>query len=143
MVQITASRIVHRAIRALAPAFALALATLSIAVAQENTLLTKAEVETLTVGKMMKYVRASDNETMAYDVRDGGLAFHTSTNLRRAVNVKGQWTIGDDGALCFKWENTDRYVTVRDGCFKFRRAGDKIQVVGSRNPDNVIGDLVQ
>ena len=139
---ITAPRIVKGTF-VTAFAVALALAAGSAAVGQTNPLQTKAEVETLTVGKTLKYVRASDKETMAYDVRDGGSAFHTAANLTRPVTVKGQWTINDDGGLCFKWDNTDKYVTLRDGCFKFRHAGDKVQIVGGRNPDFVVGDVVQ
>jgi hypothetical protein len=138
MIQTPANRIVQSA-RAMA--FVLALAAGSVAVAQESTLLTKPEVEKLAVGKTLKYVRASDSETMTYDVRVDGNVFHVA-NTRRTVNVRGQWTIGDDGGLCFKWVNTDRYVTLQDVCLKFRHAGEKIQVVGGRNPDNVLGDVV-
>jgi hypothetical protein len=110
--------------------------------AEGVNLLTKSEVEGIAVGKKLQYVRASDGTTVTFDVREGGKVWYSPPKTQRNITIGGAYTIGDDGKLCFKWEQ-DKYVSLQDGCYLFRREGDKIRVVGGRNPDSVIGDLVQ
>jgi Protein of unknown function (DUF995) len=117
-------------------------AAASAAIAQDVLPLTKPEVEALAVGKKFQYVRASDGSTVTFDVRDDGRAYYSPTRTSRNLTIQGAYTIGDDGTLCFKWD-ADKYVSLQDGCFIFKRAGDKTQVYASRNRDRPIGDVVQ
>ncbi|MEO8936061.1 MAG: DUF995 domain-containing protein [Burkholderiaceae bacterium] len=110
--------------------------------AEDSRLLTKAEVEGIVVGKNLRYVRATDGTTVTFDVRDGGKVYYAPQRTQRNLSIQGAWTISDDGALCFKW-HSDQYVTMQDGCYRFRRTGEKTQVVGGRHPDNLLGDLVE
>jgi hypothetical protein len=110
--------------------------------AQESRLLTKSEVEGIAVGKKLSYVRATDGATVVFDVREGGKVYYSPARTQRNLSIGGTYTIGDDGSLCFKWE-ADKYVTMKDGCFLFKREGTKTHVVGGRNPDSLVGELVE
>jgi hypothetical protein len=124
-------------------AFTIGCFALSSACAQSLPLLTKAEVEAIAVNKKLTYIRASDGKQVVFDVRDGGKAYFNPPLTSRNITISGSYEIADDGSLCFKWQTTDRYVNVPDGCYLFRHDGDKIIVVGSRNPDKLLGDLVK
>ncbi len=65
-----------------------------------------------------------------------------STSGGRNLSLRGNYEVTDDGKLCFKWQ-PDRYVSLPDGCYQFRHDGDKVLVVGARNPDGHIGELVR
>jgi hypothetical protein len=116
---------------------------LSSACAQSLPLLTKAEVEAIAVNKNLTYIRASDGKKVVFDIRDGGKAYYNPPLTSRNITISGSYEIADDGSLCLKWQTTDRYVNVPDGCYLFKHDGDKIIVVGGRNPDKLLGDLVK
>ena len=56
--------------------------------------------------------------------------------------IQGSYTITDEGRLCFQWES-DKYVTMQDGCYHFKREDRKIHIYRVRNPDSPIGDVLQ
>lgn len=143
MTPITPSRFLPSGANARALVVALGLAAFASPAWSEGApLFTQAEVQSLVVGKTLKYTRGSDGRTIVFDIRSGGKVYYSPPLIQRNISIQGTWTIGDDGGLCFKWES-DKYVNLQDGCFKFRHAAEKIQIVGGRNPDNVIGDVVQ
>ncbi len=112
------------------------------AVAEEPIRLTKADVEAIAVGKKLQYVRASDGSTVTFDVKDNGTVFFSPPKTQRNLTISGNYVVGDDGSLCFKW-NQDKYYPMQDGCFLFVRDGSKTHLVGKRNPDRVLGDLAE
>ena len=108
----------------------------------QATPLTKAEVETMTGDNKVEYVRASDQATIAWAFKKDGAVFYTTTNTRRNIPIHGTYTISDNGAVCFKWDQ-DKYLTMTDGCIAFSREGDKIHVTGARDRERILGDVVK
>ena len=135
-----ASRRSGPALRCLFVAAAL-LAALGVAIAADAPL-GKADVEAMITGKKVSYVRKRDGTPMAYDFRSGGDVYYTTSNTVRNAGFGGTYTVEDDGAVCFKWRQ-DKYMNMQDGCVRFRRDGDKTQIVGRKNPDFLIGDVVE
>lgn len=112
-----------------------------VAVADEpSPPLAKADVEPLVTGKLVRYVRKRDGARVGWDFRSGGDVYYTTSATQRNVNIAGTYRVTDDGAVCFKW-TADKYLTLPDGCVRFRRAGTTLQVVGWKDPDNVLGDV--
>ena len=126
-----------------AAVLAVSLVAVTSAFADEPTRLAKSDVETLVVGKKVRFTRASDGATVLWDVRGDGVAYLSPPNTQRNLTISGSYTLGDDGSLCFKWNNTDKYVNTTDGCYLFTRDAGKTRIVGRRNPERVIGDLVE
>ena len=82
--------------------------------ATEAKRLTKAEVESMVVGKKLQYVRASDGANVVWDLDRDGTAHYAPPKTMRNLTISGTYTVGDDGSLCFKW-NQDKYVSMQDG----------------------------
>ena len=104
--------------------------------------LTKAEAAPLVVDKKLAYVRKRDGARQAYDFKGDGTVYFTTSTTARNTSFYGTYALGDDGAVCFKW-NPDKYLVMQDGCMLLRRDGDKLVIVGQRNPGNVIGEVAQ
>jgi hypothetical protein len=100
----------------------------------------KGEVVSLVVGKKVAYVRKRDGAKQAWDFKDGGTVYFTTSTTNRNTPFSGTYTLGDDGAVCFKW-NQDKFLTMQDSCVMFKHAGDKLVVVGERNPNAVFGEV--
>lgn len=113
----------------------------SAALAQDVKPLTKAEVEEIAVGKKLEYVRTADGANVVFDIRSDGKAYYSPPRTQRNLSIQGAYTISDEGTLCFKWQ-ADKYVTMQDGCYVFKRDDQKIHVYRARSPDSPIGDLV-
>ena len=118
-----------------------ALATIaSTAAAQDPGRLPKDAVETLVVGKEVRYTRASDGSVVTWDVRkDGSIWFTPKT--QRAITIGGEYKVEDDGGLCIKWRD-DKYVRMTDGCTYFVRDGDRTVLTGKRSAA-VYGTVVE
>ena len=125
-----------------AAVLAVSLVATTSALADEPTRLTKSEVEGIVVGKKVQYVRASDGSTTVWDVKSDGVVYFNPPRTRRNINISGAYTISDDGALCFKW-NQDKEYPMQDGCVVFMRDAGKTRIVSQRNPERVFGDLVE
>jgi hypothetical protein len=110
------------------------------AIAQDAQRLPKADVETLVTGKKIEYLRSTDSATIGWDFRSGGDVFYTTSRTQRNIAISGKYTIEDDGAVCFKW-NQDKNFNVPDGCVLFTRDATKTRVVGHRNPERIIGEV--
>ncbi len=117
---------------------ALALAAPSFVMA-EMTVLAKPEVESLITGKRVEYDR-TDSSTTTWAFEGDGRVYYQTSKALRVAPVRGSYTIGDDGSVCFKWE-PDRYLTIPEGCYAFARdeADGKVRVVSGRNRSNVVG----
>ena len=102
--------------------------------------LPRADVAPLVVDKKLAYVRKRDGARQAYDFKGDGTVYFTTSTTTRNTAFSGTYVLGDDGAVCFKW-NPDKYLVMQDGCMLLRRDGDKLVIVGQRNPDNVIGEV--
>lgn len=104
--------------------------------------LAKADVEALVVGKEVRYQRSAEGGgVVAWDVRGDGSIWYTP-KTQRAVSIGGNYTVEDDGGFCIKWRE-DKYVRLTDGCYYFVRDGGKTILTGRRNPERVIGELVE
>lgn len=103
--------------------------------------LARSEVETMVVGKPVKFVRASDQTEVTWETRSDGQIYYSPPRTQRHITISGTYTIDEDGALCTKW-NADKYVTMTDACYLFVRDGDKLRMVGKRNNERVIGEVV-
>ena len=114
----------------------------SSAVAEEAKQLTKAEVESLVVGKKIQYLSASTGATIGWDSKSDGSVYFSTTQTRRNTQIRGTYTIEDDGSLCHKWGD-DKYLHLQDGCVLFMSDEGKTHVVSKRSPDKVFGDVVQ
>ena len=125
----------------LACALAIGVAAAPHASAQDAKALTKAEVEALVVGKKLQYTRV-DGSNVTFDTRDNGKAYYSPQRTTRNLVIQGAYTISDEGALCFKWE-ADKYVAMQDGCYLFKRDSAKTHVYARRNPETVIGDVIE
>ena len=123
--------------------FAAGLGVASLAMAQDATKLTKADVESLVVDKKVQYTSAATGSPIVWDIKSNGSAFWQAPKARQLVIIAGTYTIGDDGSLCFVWRNSDRYVVLQDGCVLFMRDAGKTHIVSKLNPARVIGDLVE
>ena len=121
---------------------AVGLAAGSHAAAQDAKALTKAEVEALVVGKKLQYTRVTDGSNVVFDIRDNGKVYYAPTRTSRNLSIQGAYTIGDEGALCFKWE-ADKYVSLQDGCYLFKRDSTKTRIYARRNPETAIGDVIE
>ena len=121
---------------------AIGLAAGSHASGQDAKPLTKAEVEGLVVGKKLQYTRVTDGSNVVFDIRDNGKVYYAPQRTSRNLSIQGAYTIGDEGTLCFKWE-ADKYVSLQDGCYLFKRDGAKTHIYARRSPDTVMGDVIE
>jgi hypothetical protein len=103
---------------------------------------TKADVEALAATKNMNFIRMSDQKEQDIQLKDG-YAFRSINAGTRPVNVSGTYEITDNAKLCIKWRNTDRYVTLQDTCFTFRREGDKVVLGVGNDPTSHFGELIK
>jgi hypothetical protein len=125
----------------LAAGLSAGLTTGRVAAQELSSTLPKAEVTPLVVGKTINYIRKRDNARQSYEFqKDDTVYFKTSTTLRNMA-VSGSYVVEDDGRVCFKW-NHDKFIPMTDGCIYFRHAGDKLVMVGRREPDLVFGEVV-
>ncbi len=121
---------------------ATALSVASPVIAQEATRLAKADVESLVVGKKLQYLSATSGETITWDSKNDGAVYFNTTQSKGNRSVRGTYTIEDDGSMCHKWSD-DKYLHLQDGCVLFMRDGDRTRVVSKRNPDKLLGNLIQ
>jgi hypothetical protein len=126
----------------LALVVALAAGSSSLVAYAEDGPLSKSDVEAIAATKKMVYVRDSDKKEVEFSLRDGRSFYSMSTQGGRNINMTGNYEITDDGKICFKWQ-PDRYVNIPDGCFAFRREGDKVIVAGGKNPNGRLGEMVK
>ena len=56
------------------------------------------------------------------------------------MTLSGTYEVTDEARLCFKWR-VNNFFTPPDGCYVFRRAGDKTIV--ARGPTGRIGEMTQ
>ena len=84
---------------------ALACAAVSgLSAAQEDPkFLTKQEVETTFSGKVIRFIRPRDGNTIRWDIRSGGQLFHSNeTRAGGGTSVSGSWEAKEDGGLCVR-----------------------------------------
>ena len=123
-----------------AAALAAATAVGHVAAQELSPPLSKAEVTPVVVGKNVGYIRKRDNARQFYDFQtDDNVFFRTSTTTRN-IAVSGTYKIEDDGSVCFTWHH-DKFIPMTDGCIYFRRAGDKLVMVGRREPNLIFGEV--
>ena len=120
-------------------AFAACLALVGVAHADDAVRYSKAETESLVVGKKVEWVRARDDAKITYMFKEsGGDVFLTTTSSRRNVPVSGTYTITDSGSVCFKWKES-QMIPMQDGCIAFAHNGGRTQLTNASDSTKVLG----
>jgi len=91
-----------------------------------SAFLKKDELEKLVVGKDLQVRRTRDGAEIQWDIKADGMLY--GSNRTTQGTDSAQWTIRDDGALCFAWRGRST-----DGCIFFNRQGEKYTLHSAKN----------
>lgn len=102
--------------------------------AQEQSFLSKADIEALANGKKWTHVRVGDGRKIRWDLRNGGQLL--ANNLSANSSDSGTWFINDMGQLCVKWRGKSI-----DRCVAVLKEGESLKMIDSNDLKGVYAEL--
>ena len=106
-------------------ALSCAAVSLPVAAQEDPKWLSKQEVEATLSGKIVRFTRPRDGNTIRWDIRSDGSIYHSNqTRPGGGTSVSGNWEAREDGGFCAKFRDdptgagTCTYYYLDDGNLK-------------------------
>jgi hypothetical protein len=111
-------------------------AAAAAAVAANRVLLSKAEMETIVLGKTWRFFRRSTGQTLAWEFRAGGTMFGVNETL--GITGSAQWRVTDAAQMCVKFPGQGQ---TPDACYVVAKEGAAFKMFDASSPSVLHADL--